>query len=253
MRLAVYASGWSNRGASIHPTLFAEAVTLLLDKPRYVPAVLILSRPSASADGLFASPQATSALAIDTELSARAPHNPGCRGVAGPQEDLAATGQLRLAVIGSGLSSLCQIIFGRRASAAIVRIDYIVHRFQMRKLPMILMLSVLAGCGSVRTDNSPISAYPPTNPERIQVTGSLVADAKVLGRVRGVGCQTGWFPEPGEPIRQRALDNIKTAAARIGATGVSRVSFAGAPIINGCGMRKGLEASGMAFRRDVDL
>ena len=83
----------------------------------------------------------------------------------------------------------------------------------------------------------------------IKIAGSLTVDAEVLGRISAVGCRSGWLRKPGEVPRRIALQELRMAAAGIGATGLYDLRYTPAPIANGCGMKDGVKVTGIAFRR----
>jgi len=121
----------------------------------------------------------------------------------------------------------------------------------MTKPLLVLAVVILSSCGSVP---KPIEiSYPATDPRRIAFVKSLTVDDKVIGPISAVGCRSSWFRNPDEVPGRIALQEIRAAAARMGATGVYRLSYTPAPIVNGCGMKDGVRASGIAFRRAENL
>lgn len=114
----------------------------------------------------------------------------------------------------------------------------------MKKV-LFLPLAFVAGCAG----KPPLAAqYPPTDPAKIQIVHTLIVGDEVLGRVSGSACQKTLIANLGYNPTADALAEMKREAARIGATGVSRVSYTQPPIRNGCGLYAGRTASGMAFR-----
>jgi len=113
------------------------------------------------------------------------------------------------------------------------------------KKALFIFVAILSGCAS---KPPPVAKYPSTDPTSIKIVDTLIVGDEVLGRVSGVACQKSLLADPDYNPAADALLAMKREAARIGATGVARVSYTQAPVRNGCGLYAGRMATGQAYR-----
>src|SRR5690606_1241790 len=107
----------------------------------------------------------------------------------------------------------------------------------------VLASALLCGCTTTALNLT----YPSTDAANVEVARSLPRDAIRLGWVTGLSCQTN-FAGRSTRSEEDALAKAKVAAAEIGATHVTRVSYAKTGMVDGCGVLAGIKARALAFR-----
>ncbi|MEX0955303.1 MAG: hypothetical protein WDZ83_08845 [Rhizobiaceae bacterium] len=90
--------------------------------------------------------------------------------------------------------------------------------------------------------------FPPTDPEAITVTDTLIKGSVLMRRVHVYSCEHELTD--GDDLYGYAREAVKREAANIGATGIFRLTYGRTGILDGgCLIGKGVHATGIAFRR----
>ncbi|APH72916.1 hypothetical protein [Aquibium oceanicum] len=115
------------------------------------------------------------------------------------------------------------------------------------RLLCLLAVSLLAGCASP----APVSSvYPPTDPDDVDTSWTPTTGAVMLGRVSGHACSEKYIDRR-DPSKTAARRALKEEAAKLGATGIHRVTYVDLGTFGPCRGKQGVEATGIAYR-DAD-